>query len=180
MHLETPRLILRRFCEADRAPFASLNADPRVMRFFAAPLSRAESDGLIARIEAHWQKDGFGFAAVERREDGAFIGMVGIQRLDEAAFPFAPAVEVGWRLAFDFWGKGYASEAAEAAMAYGFDGLKLHEIVAYTAEANLPSQAVMARIGMTRDPNGDFDHPRLPEGHPLRRHVVYRKRAPDG
>ncbi|GLW12552.1 N-acetyltransferase [Microtetraspora sp. NBRC 13810] len=171
--LSTERLLLRRWTEADREPFAALNADPRVMEFFPAPLTREESDALIDRIEAGLDADGFGWWALEVRATGEFVGFTGLvwQR-----FPahFTPAVEVGWRLARPAWGHGYATEAARAALAHGFGEAGLAEVVSMTAAVNVRSRAVMERLGMTRDPADDFDHPRIAEGNRLRPHVLYR------
>ena len=170
--LETERLILRRFREGDRDAFAAMNADPAVMEHFPATLSREQSDALIDRTEDMWRRDGFSFAAMERRSDGSFLGMAGIARVDFDA-PFCPNVEIGWRLPISYWGRGYASEAARAWLRHGFDELGLDEIVSFTATKNLRSQAVMQRIGMHHDPERDFEHPELPSGHRLRRHVLY-------
>jgi RimJ/RimL family protein N-acetyltransferase len=173
VELTTKRLLLRPWRDTDRAPFAALNADPEVMRYFPAPLTRAESDAMVDAITENFAARGWGLWAVEVVDDARFAGFVGLNVPGfEAAF--TPCVEVGWRLAKEQWGKGYAAEAARAAVQFGFDGLDLDEILSWTATANLPSQAVMERIGMTHDPAGDFDHPRLPEGHWLRRHVLYR------
>jgi len=172
--LATPRLVLAPWAERDLAPFAALNADPEVMRYFPKTMTAEESDALVDRLRGMWAEHGYGFSALRRREDDAFIGMVGIQKVLNPAYPFAPAVEVGWRLAKAFWRQGYAGEAARAALAHGFDVLELAEIVAFTTVANLPSQAVMASLGMARDPADDFLHPLLPEDHPLRPHVLYR------
>ncbi|MBS1168911.1 MAG: acetyltransferase family protein [Proteobacteria bacterium] len=174
MILATPRLVLAPWTEQDRAPFAALNADPEVMRYFPKTLTTDESNALVDRLLGMWAEHGYGLSAVRRRQDDAFIGMVGIQKVLNPAYPFAPAVEVGWRLAKAFWRQGYASEAARATLAHGFDVLELAEIVAFTAVDNLPSQAVMGSLGMTRDPADDFLHPLLPEDHPLRPHVLYR------
>ena len=168
--IETDRLILRQWREADRAPFAALNADPQVMAHFPAPLTRTESDRGLDRQAAFIAQDGLGFRAVERRSDGAFIGMVGVTR-PPAAFGFAPALELGWRLARAFWGYGYATEAALAALRAGFD-VGAPRVVSFTANENVRSQAVMARVGLERRPELDFDHPDLP-GHRLERHVVW-------
>ncbi len=158
---------------ADREPFARLNANPRVMEFFPAVMDRAESDALVDRIEAHWASDGHGLWAVERGEDRAFLGFVGLAAPSfEAAF--TPCVEVGWRFDPAAWGHGYATEAARAAVAFGFAELGLREIVSFTTVANVRSRAVMERLGMTRNPADDFDHPNLAAGHPLRPHVLYR------
>jgi ribosomal-protein-alanine N-acetyltransferase len=149
------------------------------MRYFPKTMTAEESNALVDRLRGMWADHGYGLAAVRRREDDAFVGMVGIQKVLNPAYPFAPAVEVGWRLAKAFWRQGYASEAARAALAHGFDVLGLAEIVAFTAVPNLPSQAVMACLGMTRDPADDFLHPLLPEEHPLRPHVLYRLKRDD-
>lgn len=175
--LETERLILRRWRSGDREPWAAMNADPEVMGYYERRLTVAESDARIERLEQHFDDHGFGEYAVERRADGVFLGMVGLATL-EAPIPLAPGVEAGWQLARHAWGQGYATEAARAAMDDGFARLGLKEIVAFTATTNLPSQAVMDRIGMTRRPDLDFDHPMLPEGHILRRHLVWSQAAP--
>lgn len=171
--LVTERLLLRQWREADLAPFAALNADPRVMEFFPRPLDRAESDALAARLSAFIRERGFGFWAAERKADGAFLGFVGLNAPAWTA-PFTPCVEIGWRLARACWGQGYATEAARAALAFGFATLGLAEIVAFTVPGNRRSRAVMERLGMHRDPAADFEHPAVPEGHALRRHVLYR------
>ncbi|GAA2382654.1 GNAT family N-acetyltransferase [Nonomuraea africana] len=171
--METDRLIMRRWRESDLAPFAAMNADPEVMEHFPATLSRAESDALVDRIERGFDEHGYGLWALEVRSTGAFIGFTGLAlQTFEAAF--TPAVEVGWRLARPAWGHGYAIEAARAAVGHGFGAAGLGEIVSMTAMTNVRSQAVMRRLGMTRDPADDFDHPRVPAGSPLRRHVLYR------
>lgn len=175
LELRTERLLLRRWRPDDRAPFAALNADPRVTEFLPGALSRAASDALAERIEAHFGEQGFGPWAVEVPGEIPFAGFVG---LGVPAFtaPFTPCVEVLWRLAPACWGRGYATEGARAALAFGFTHAGLAEIVSFTVPANLRSRAVMERLGMTRDPADDFDHPVLPDGHPLRRHVLYRTR----
>lgn len=179
--LVTPRLVLRRWRPDDLAPFAALNADPVVMATLPSVLTRAESDALVARTEASFEERGHGLWAVEERATGDHLGFVG---LAAATFPaaFTPAVEVGWRLAAAHWGKGYATEAARAAVADGFDRLGLAEVVSFTAVGNERSRRVMERLGMSRDASEDFDHPSLPIGHHLRRHVIYRLRpgAADG
>jgi RimJ/RimL family protein N-acetyltransferase len=171
--LETERLVLREWRDEDREPFATLNADERVAEHLSGPLDRAASDALIDRIVAHWASDGHGLWAVERREDGRFLGFVGLAAPNfEAAF--TPCVEIGWRLAADAWGRGYATEAARAALRFGFERLGLDEIVSFTVPANVRSRAVMERLGLTRDPADDFDHPSLAADDPRRRHVLYR------
>jgi len=173
--IETGRLALREWRDEDRAPFAALNADPRVAEFLSGPLDRVESDAFVDRILARWAEDGHGLWAVEERASGQFIGFIGLAapRFQAA---FTPCVEVGWRLAHDAWGHGYATEGARAALAFGFEQVGLDEIVSFTAPDNVRSRAVMGRIGMTRDAAGDFRHPNMPDGHPLREHVLYRLR----
>jgi len=173
--LATARLLLRPWRDDDLAPFAALNADPRVMEHFLAPLSRAESDTLAERIRAGFDERGMGLWAVEVPGVAPFIGFTGLCRPGFEA-PFGPSVEVGWRLAAAHWGKGYATEAAEAAVGAGFGPFGLGEIVSFTVLANRRSWRVMEKLGMRRDPADDFDHPRVPEGHALRRHVLYRLR----
>ncbi len=173
--LSTDRLLLRSWRESDLEPFAALNADPTVMQHFAKPLDRSESDAMVARIMDHFDSHGFGFWAVEAPNVAELIGMVGLA-IPRFETQFTPCVEIGWRLAREHWGKGYAMEAARASLHYGFERLGLGEIVAFTVPHNVRSRAVMERIGMTRSPADDFDHPSLPEGHPLRRHVLYRVR----
>jgi RimJ/RimL family protein N-acetyltransferase len=173
--LETQRLLLRRWRDADREPFAALNSDPRVMQFFPTLLSRAESDRLVDRIEAHFEKHGFGLFAAELRAERAFIGFVGLSVPDFEA-PFTPCVEIGWRLAAPYWNQGLATEGAKAVLGHAFDSLHLDEIVSFTTLANAPSRRVMEKIGMARAPEDDFDHPKLPQGHLLSRHVLYRVR----
>ena len=175
--LRTERLRLRRWRDADRAPFAALNADPVVMEFFPALLTRAESDRFVDRIEATFDARGYGLWAVEVADDGAFAGYVGLLLADFDA-DFTPAVEIGWRLAAACWGRGYAPEAARAALAFGFDTLGLDEIVSFTSVENVRSQRVMQKIGMTRDPAEDFEHPGVPAGHWLQPHVLYRIARP--
>lgn len=171
--LRTARLLLRRWRDEDRAPFAALNADPLVTEFLPGPLSRADSDALVDRIEGHFAQHGFGLWAIEVPDAIPFAGFVGLAvPAFEAAF--TPCVEVGWRLAAACWGRGYATEGARAALAFGFARLGLAEIVSFTVPANVRSRRVMERLGMTHDPADDFDHPALPDGHPLRRHVLYR------
>jgi RimJ/RimL family protein N-acetyltransferase len=171
VELETKRLRLRQWRSEDREPFASLNADPDVMQFFPQPLMRKDSDATATRIEAGIQRRGWGLWAVEVRGGEAFIGFVGLAPVPEN-MPFSPAVEVGWRLAKAHWGRGYATEAAEAALATAFRRLSLSMVVSFTTLANHRSLAVMERIGM--ECSEEFDHPDLPDGHSLRRHLLYR------
>jgi RimJ/RimL family protein N-acetyltransferase len=170
--LETERLLLRPWRDGDRAPFAALNADAESMRHFPAVLSRAESDAFVDSLMARFAEHGWSQFAVERKADGAFLGLVGPNRPLWSAH-FTPCVELGWRILRAHEGHGYATEAARAALAFAFDALGEARVYAFTVPANAKSQAVMQRIGMTRVAGGDFDHPRLPEGHPLRRHVLY-------
>jgi RimJ/RimL family protein N-acetyltransferase len=169
--LETERLRLRTWNPADREPFARMNADPGVMEFFPGVLSRSQSDALVDRIEAHFSKHGFGPFAAELRATGEFIGFTGLSAPSFKAH-FTPCMEIGWRLARDYWGRGLATEAARAVLHHGFETLLIDEIVSFTTPANLRSRRVMEKIGLTRDPADDFDHPGLPEGQ--RRHVLYR------
>ncbi|MFI8607208.1 GNAT family N-acetyltransferase [Pseudomonas sp. NPDC077649] len=171
----SPRLLLRAWRDADLPVFAALNADAEVMRHFPAPLDAAQSAQLLARIREHFEAHGYGFWALERRDTGELIGVTGLAQVGFDA-PFVPAVEIGWRLARAHWRQGYASEAARAALAVAFERLGLEQVVSFTVPANLPSQAVMRAIGMQRDESGDFRHPRVPDGHPLQPHVLYRIR----
>ncbi|QXJ24218.1 GNAT family N-acetyltransferase [Actinomadura graeca] len=174
--LRTDRLTLRRWQPGDRAPFAALNADPEVMRYFPAPLTRRESDAMIDRIDAAFDELGFGLWALEITGTRRFIGLTGLAVPSFEAH-FTPAVEIGWRLARSGWGHGFATEAARRVLDFAFDDLGLTGVVSFTSTANLRSQAVMRRLGMTHDPADDFDHPGLEEGHPLRRHVLFRMSA---
>lgn len=171
--LETPRLRLRTFEARDQAPMARLCADPRVMEHFPSVLSAAETEALVARIDAHQAAHGFSFFAVERKSSGEFIGTAGLLRPRFSAH-FTPCVEVGWRLFPHTWGEGLATEAARACVELGFGSLGLSQIVAMTTPGNLRSRRVMDKLGMTHDPAEDFDHPLLPVGHRLTRHVLYR------
>lgn len=172
IELRTERLLLRQWRASDLAPFAALCADPRVMEYFPATLSRAEAEALAERCRAGIARRGWGLWAVEAPGMTPFLGFVG---LDEPGphVPVAPCVEIGWRLAAEHWGRGFAVEAARAALRAGFERVGLHEIVSFTAAGNSRSRAVMERIGMRFD-GETFEHPSIPEGHPLRTHVVYR------
>jgi len=178
--IKTDRLVLRQWRQEDLEPFAKLNADPRVMEYFPSTLSREDSDQLAKRMQTKIEENGCGFWAVSVLGIAEFIGFIGLNTLDPStlAVPFAPAVEIGWRLAFDYWGKGYATEGARAALHYGFTTLHFKEIVSFTAVQNMRSRHVMEGIGMHHDPKEDFDHPKLPEGHRLRKHVLYRLKSP--
>ena len=171
--LETARLLMREWRDSDLEPFAEMNADPELMRYFPKLHTREESDEMVSRIRQHFNDHGYGLWAIELDGIAPFIGFVGLA-IPTFEAHFTPCVEVGWRLARAHWGNGYATEAAKRAVAFGFSELGLREIVSLTVPANTPSRRVMERIGMQRDPNDDFDHPRLPEGHALQRHVLYR------
>jgi ribosomal-protein-alanine N-acetyltransferase len=175
--LETERLLLRQWLPEDLEPFAAHSADPEVMRYFRSTLSREQSDALARDFAQAIGERGWGFWAVEARDGPRFIGFVGVSEPHFEAH-FTPAVEVGWRLGREHWGHGYATEAARAAVDFGFRELELSEIVALTIPDNLRSRRVMERLGMTRDPADDFDHPNLPDW-PLRRHVLYRLARPE-
>jgi RimJ/RimL family protein N-acetyltransferase len=171
--LRTPRFLMRGLRDDDFDIFATMHADSRVMAALSAPLSRDQSWDAFARIRAATVRHGFGLWAVELPTPAQFIGLVGLSVPSfEAAF--TPCVEIAWRLLPEHWSKGYATEAARAALKFGFETLRLKEILAWTTPENVASRRVMVKLGMTHDPADDFDHPRLPEGHPLRRHVLYR------
>ena len=171
--LRTERLVLRRWRDADREPFAKMNADPRVMEFFPATLSREESNALVDRIEAHFAERGFGPWAAEVRESNELIGFIG-PAVPPFEAAFTPCVEIGWRLAAEYWGRGLATEGARAVVKYAFEDLGLTDLVSFTTVGNVRSRRVMEKLGMTHDAADDFDHPSLPEGHAQRRHVLYR------
>jgi len=171
--LRTPRLLLRQWRQADLEPFAALNADPEVMRYFPAPLGRAESDALAERAQETIVSQGWGWWALEVIDAAPFVGFVGLSEPRFSAH-FTPAIEIGWRLAREHWSNGYATEGARAAVAFGFRELDLDEIVSLTTVANERSRRVMERLGMTHDAAEDFDHPGLARDDPLRRHVLYR------
>ena len=174
--LTTARLRLRPWRDEDLAPFAALNADPRVMEHFPKCLERCESDAAVQRIRERFDNEGYGLWAVEVPGVAEFIGFVGLNAPRFEEF-FTPCLEVGWRLAFEHWGHGYATEAARAALQFGFDVLQRDEIVSFTVPANWRSRRVMERLGMTHKPEQVFEHPLLEPGHPLRLHVLYRLRA---
>jgi RimJ/RimL family protein N-acetyltransferase len=176
MMLDGPRLRLRPWREEDADTFAAMNADPAVMRHFAAPLTREQSDHFLRVLMAHEAEHGFCFWAVERRDTPGTIGLCGLMRVPWEA-RFTPAVEIGWRIAAARWRQGYAEEAARLSLAAGFGPLGLEEIVSFTVPANEPSWRLMQKLGLR--PDGDFAHPRLPEGHPLRRHLLYRITRPE-
>ncbi len=173
--LVTPRLLLRQWRPSDLEPFAAMNADAEVMRYYPSAWNRAQSDAFAQRVMRLIDERGWGFWAVEERASGHFIGFVGLH-VPSGDLPFSPCLEVGWRLAKSYWGLGYATEAAQSAIAFGFQHLHLAEIVAFTAVANQKSRAVMERLGMRRD--SEFDHPLVPVESGLRRHVLYRLHPP--
>lgn len=175
--LRTERTRLRLWRPSDREAFAALNADPRVMAYFPSTLSRLETDIVTAVIARELAEQPFGLWALEIPGVTEFAGFVGLH-VPSFKAAFTPCVEIGWRLATAYWGHGYATEAARAVLAHAWDPLGLTEVVSFTAAGNAPSRAVMTRIGMRHDPDGDFDHPRVPEGHPLRRHLLYRVSPP--
>ncbi|MDQ4007011.1 MAG: GNAT family N-acetyltransferase [Actinomycetota bacterium] len=171
--VRTSRLVLRAWRGGDRDAFADMNADPRVVEHLVGPVTRDDSHDMVDRIEVCWRDLGYGLWAVERRDHGCFVGYVGLWPATFDA-PFTPAVEVGWRLAGDHWGQGFATEGGRAALRYGFEVVGLAEIVSFTAVGNVRSWRVMERLGMQRDEAGDFEHPSVPVGHPARPHVLYR------
>jgi ribosomal-protein-alanine N-acetyltransferase len=176
--LETERLFLRRWKDSDREPFAAMNADPRVMEFFPGCLTREESDAFIERIESHFENHGFGLFAAELKADGSLIGFIGLHAATFQAH-FTPCVEIGWRIAVPYWNKGLATEGAREVIRFAFERLRLDRIVSFTVPENVASRRLMEKLGMTCNPADDFDHPRLPEGHRLRRHVLYQLRNPN-
>ena len=171
--LTTPRLLLRTWRDSDRLPFQAINADPRVMEFYPSTLTPAESDALITRIHLHFERHGHGPYAAELIETGTFLGYIGLHTPTFEA-PFTPAVEIAWRLAADHWGRGLATEGARAVLHHAFHTLQLPSLVSFTVPQNQRSRRVMEKLGMVHDPQADFDHPNLPQGHALRRHVLYR------
>jgi RimJ/RimL family protein N-acetyltransferase len=173
--LRTPRLLLREWRDEDAEPFAAMSADPEVMAMLPPLPDRAASDAWIARMQAHLAEYGFAYWAIQLPGAATLIGAIGLSRV-RFALPFAPAVEIGWRLARPYWGRGHAFEAARATVDDGFYRLGLKEIVAFTVPANRRSWRLMERLGMTRDPAEDFEHPAFTEDHPLRRSILYRLR----
>ena len=179
IYLETERLLLRGWAADDLELFATLNADPRVMEHFPETLRRDKSDEYAENFQRAIDSNGFGYFAIARKLDAQFIGYVGISKVIFDA-EFTPAMEIAWRLGFDFWGKGLATEAAKASLDFGFSELELEEILFFTTPENARSIAVMKRLGFTRDVDGDFDHPRVPVGHRLRPHILHRLQKPRG
>ncbi|MBZ7921929.1 GNAT family N-acetyltransferase [Ensifer adhaerens] len=179
MLIETPRLRLRPWEERDIAPFAVANADPEVRRYyFPDILTKLETDAMIADCDRHLQMHGFGFVAVERKADGALIGGLGLSRAGDE-IPGGPHVEIGWILARPYWRQGYALEAARACLDHAWAALGLAEVIGYTSRINEPSRALMEKLGMRSDPAEDFDDVTVPEGNPLRPHVLYRIKSTD-
>jgi RimJ/RimL family protein N-acetyltransferase len=170
--IQTERLILRSFRDSDREAAFQVNGDSRVSDWLGGPIDRAGSDASLDRINAHIEAHGFGFWAAEYRPDRRLIGMIGLWHM-RPDLPPAPAIEVGWRLAPDYWGRGLAVEGATAVLAWAFANLSIEDVVAITAASNFRSQSVMRRCGMREDPSRAFEHPQLGEGHPLRRHLVF-------
>jgi RimJ/RimL family protein N-acetyltransferase len=178
--LETPRLVLRSWRDSDIDPWVEMSADPRVMEHFPNTYTRAQSEASLIRMRERLEREGHGWWPIEVKGGTSFAGVIVLQEIPFDSH-FTPAMEVGWWLAYDHWGKGYATEGARAALAYAFGELQRSEIVAITTPVNVRSQRVMERLGMTRDPADDFDNPYIAAGHPLRRHVLYRTRqAPSG
>jgi RimJ/RimL family protein N-acetyltransferase len=175
LQLVTERLILRPWRDSDRAPFVAMNSDPLVMTYFASAMTPEESDDAIGRFQAAYDRDGFSFFTAELRSTGAFAGIIGAQTMrDEVPNLPQPAVEIGWRLPRAFHGQGLATEGARATVAFCFSTLNLPEVVAVTALGNRASRHVMEKLGMTHRPDLEFDHPRMPAGHPHQRHALYR------
>jgi ribosomal-protein-alanine N-acetyltransferase len=171
--LSSDRICLRPWRDEDRDAFAAMNSDVRVMEFFPSLLTRDQSDAMVDYLRKYLDQHGFGLWAVEVPGVAAFIGFTGLN-VPRFNAHFTPCVEIGWRLAFEHWGRGYATEAARLALGHAFGALAIPEVVSFTSVTNQRSRAVMERLGMHRDPADDFNHPTLPEGHPLRRHVLYR------
>lgn len=173
--IETERMILRRWKPSDIQPFFEINSDSRVMEFYPSTNSLDETKQIVEKIEKSFDENRFGLFAVEKKSDKSLMGFVGLQRVPFKAH-FTPAVEIGWRIGFEYWNQGYATEAARNVLTYGFDEIKLKEIVAMTVSNNTRSRRVMDKLGMIHDTDGDFENPKIKEGHPLRKHVLYRLR----
>lgn len=172
---QTPRLLLRAWQETDREPFAAMNADPLVLRYYPSTLRAQETDALLERNRVHFERHGFGLWAAAVKATDEFAGYIGLA-VPSFESHFTPCVEIGWRLAARFWNQGLATEGAGAVLPWALETLHLSEVVSFTTEGNLPSRRVMEKLGMIRNPADDFDHPGMPEGHPLCRHVLYRAR----
>lgn len=176
--LESDRLLLRPWRDDDVPHWVAMGADPRVMRFFPSTYDADYAEAMAARLRERLERDGYGWWVLEVKGGSSFAGAIALMDVPFEA-PFTPAVEVGWRLQYEHWGRGYATEGAARAIRFAFETLRLQEVVAMTAVENLPSQRVMQRLGMRRNAQDDFEHPRLPEGHRLRRHILYRLSAPE-
>lgn len=173
--IETERLCLRTWRNEDLLPFAKMNADPRVRKFYPSLLNREESDAAVARYRRMHELDGFCFFVAELRETSSFVGFIGMQRMSfQLPAVSLPVVEIGWRLTPEVWGKGLATEGARAVLRFAFAQIQLTEIVAIAVPINLQSRRVMEKLGMTHDAQNDFDNPKVPDGHPFQRHVLYR------
>jgi len=182
VRIETERLLLREWREADKRLWADIIGDPHVRRYFPGVGSYADAEAGIERARERLREHGFSLMAVERKADSVFMGMLGLVPFDEAmrnAIPGAPRVEIGWQLGQDFWGQGYAPEGARAMLDFAWRQARLDEVVAITSWHNAPSRRVMEKIGMTRDPLGDFNHPAIRDGHRLQLHVLYRISNPE-
>lgn len=175
--LSTERLLMRQWKDQDLSAFAKLNSDSEVMEYFPNPLNREESDAMARKCKSLISERGWGFWAVEIKKSGEFAGFVGLHK-PKATLPFSPCVEIGWRLLKNYWGYGYATEAAGEALKYSFEMLCLSEVVSFTTTSNCRSRAVMQRLGL-RNTHQNFDHPDLPEGHPLSEHVLYKITRPE-
>jgi RimJ/RimL family protein N-acetyltransferase len=171
--IQTERLILRHWKDSDLKPFAQLNADPKVMELMFKSLTREESDEWVGRMKTQFAERGFSHYAAELKEDGSFVGAIGLS-VPSYQLPFSPFVEIGWRIALPYWNRGLATEGARAVLRHSHEALHLPEVVAFTVPANIRSRRVMEKTGMVHDLAGDFNHPKIPEGHPLQRHVLYR------
>lgn len=178
--LETERLVLRSWRDADRTPFAAMSADPEVMQHLDGVVSRTDSDAIIDRLASVERDQGHTFWAIERRDDAKFLGFCGLRRGGHADTPVPIELEIGWRLARHAWGRGYAREAAQASIDWGWANQPDDRISAWTVQANSGSWGLMLRLGMVHRPELDFDHPRFADGHRLRRHIVYTIDRPAG
>lgn len=172
-HIETPRLILREWKDSDRAPFARMNRDPLVMEHLPRILDEKASNKLMERFQKHFREHGYGMYAIERKEDGEFVGFAGLENVAFDA-PFTPAIEIAWRFDYEYWGQGYGMETGKAVLEHAFKALGLKEVVAFTVHDNMRTIDLMERLGMKRDPAGDFDYPGLRKDHPLGHFVLYR------
>ena len=170
--LKTERLLLREWSDRDLSGFAELNSDPETMAFFPGQLSREESDAVAEKCQSLISKRGWGFWAVELKSSGEFMGFVGLHT-PKPNLPFSPCVEIGWRLLKKYWGKGYATEAAQASLGYAFNTLNLNEVVSFTTVSNVRSRSVMQRLGFSNT-HQNFEHPDIDKGHLLSEHVLYK------